>query len=231
MELSYHAGIFADFYDSVDVTANSEGKWKYNYDLIGGIDAYLYWTSAQGDTVEIYGTTAQVYVTVGKSILSGSINPGLTATVGLRDGSDVLIGVASGIGDEYGYFSTAFRNGSAHAVALQSGDRVVGRTMASDLDWIVPEIEASADVASNMVTGACQDAGALSDLAIVSLRRTGHTRGLAFVTPEPDGSFEFDFDDPPGGFADPANVKHGDRLIVECMLDTGDWVIQSFDVP
>jgi hypothetical protein len=61
--------------------------------------------------------------------------------------------------------------------------------------------------------------------------RLGQTRGFSFAYPEPDGSFVVDFGQPPAFFYNPADIRHGDKILVRCMLDTGDWVRQFFPVP
>ena len=74
-------------------------------------------------------------------------------------------------------------------------------------------------------------------MGFVELYRTGQQRGFAIVSPGDFDEFEFDFTDPMasdyvGGLsAGPANVKHGDSLRIECILETGDSVLLRTVVP
>ena len=233
MELSFHAGIFADYYESAEVAANAEGRWLYelDYDLLAGIDAYLWWTSAQGDTVETQAQAAQVTVTIGRSRVFGAVREGPSAAIGLRDATNSLKGVASASGDDYGGFDSRFENGSNAPVTVAAGDRVIAKQMASDLDWIVPDIEGVADVPNDLVSGRCHDAGMYTDVIIVEVIRGGQRRGYAFADADSNGAFVADFGQPPDFFYAPANIRHGDKILVRCMLETGDWAQRFFAVP
>ncbi len=87
---------------------------------------------------------------------------------------------------------------------------------------IVPEIEATASAATNIVSGRCFDTGRSDRLVFLHLFRSGHERGWALEGTEEDGSFAIDM--LADGFRDSVNVKVGDRILVMCMQTGGDWV-------
>ena len=107
-------------------------------------------------------------------------------------------------------------------MSVSAGDRLTAN-IASDADWIVPEVEGEANPSNDTVSGRCFDTGTSLGVARVLLFRAGHRRGDAWPNVEADGSFAFDFTD--GGFyVDPAVIKSGDRLEIMCMQTGGDWV-------
>jgi hypothetical protein len=234
LTLFWHS-LFSDFYQSEDLTASAEGRWQFNNDgddVFGGTDAYLHWFGPLGDTVTAHDTAPEIHVTVDSAEFTGYVRPGLEIRLELRDNStDAVEGIGTAVGGQYGEVRGHFRDLAGHKVTVSVGDRVVAEALADDLDWIVPDSEATANVATDVVNGTCHDAGNPSDLAVVRVRRTGQVRGLAIVYVDPAGEFEADFGGSPNPGRKPANIKHGDKLIVECMLGTGDWVHQTFLVP
>jgi hypothetical protein len=46
-----------------------------------------------------------------------------------------------------------------------------------------------------------------------------------------DGNFEVDFDEEETIGYDPANIRHGDRLVVNCGTKHGDFIQKSILVP
>jgi hypothetical protein len=225
---------FSDYYAHDDLVANSEGKWVLNdgYDVPGGTDSYLDWHGPNGDIVTVHSGSPEIDVIVGRSQFTGFATPGIEFKVTLRDGlTDAIKGASTSVADEYGGVSGQFTNANGHPVTVAVGDHIVGRKLATDLDWIVPDASAVASVPDDTVNGSCADAGNLSQTAVVSVRRTGQTRGWTIADVESNGDWFVDFGRHGGFLYNPANIKHGDRIVVECWLDTGDKVTQSFLVP
>lgn len=233
MKLIFHAGIFADFYQQVDLTSNSMGRWQYADPIVGGIDAYVEWYGPNGDVVGAHDAAPTIGVRVGSSTFTGTANPGQSIRLVLRDGiSNERMAVGTAVADENGDFTGTFRNDAGDPFLLGNLDRVVGLSVASDLDWVVPVIQATADVAVDTVSGTCQDSGYLSDIVTVDIRRSGNVVGYSmFNNVDGFGEFEIDFSEPETLGFDPANIRHGDRIVVRCMLDMGDWVQKTFIVP
>jgi hypothetical protein len=235
--LTLHShSLFSDFYESTDLNANAQGRWQFDNDgndVPGGTDAYLDWFGPLGDTVTAHDTAPEIHVTVGRAEFTGFVRPGLEIRLELRDNStDAVKAIGNAVGGEFGEVRGQFRDLAGHKVPVSVGDRVVAHALADDLDWNVPAIEATANVATDVVNGACRDAGNPGGLAIVEVNRAGGRRvGFSIVGVDPSGEFEVDFGGSPNPFHNPANIKHGDKLTVKCMLGTGDWVHQTFLVP
>lgn len=225
---------FSDYYQRNEVTSNAQGRWQYDdgNDVLGGTDAYLDWLGPLGDTVTAHGVGPQIDVTVGSSTFTGFVNPGLEIRLVLRDNTtDEIKAIGNAVAGEYGFVSGDFRDVAGRRVLVSVGDRVVSRKLADDLNWNVVYAEATADVPTDVVEGTCYDFGNPSQTAVVKVHRTGHIRGFSIVTLDHNGHFEVDFGGSANPFHNPANIKHGDKLIVECMLGTGDWVRHAFRVP
>ena len=147
---------FSDFYSSEDVVANSDGRWVLDEDndVHGGTNSYLDWHSPKGDIVTVHSGSPEIDVIVGRSDFAGFATPGSTFKVTLRDGlTDAIKGTSTSVADEYGSVSGQFRGPNGHAVAVAVGDRVVGRKLATDLDWIVSDASAIGDVPSDNGVG------------------------------------------------------------------------------
>jgi hypothetical protein len=73
--------------------------------------------------------------------------------------------------------------------------------------------------------GSCGDTGRSLGYANISLYRTGHLRGYAgFQGDGNNGVFDFNFRDL-GPFDNEANVKPGDRLVIDCVQSGHDGVL------
>ena len=229
LEIFY--GPLADSGYHVDVTADSNGHWAYNddEDIDGNVVAYMRWTSAKGDQLSLFGVAPQILITIGDSDFTAQLPDGLQTKIVLRDGStDAKKGKATT--KHGGYIHTAFRNSAGYRVAVAAGDHIVGTGVAADLDWYVPDSYASANVATDRVTGYCEDRGMLSGSAIIRVFRTDKLRGTKWIGVNADGTFSTRFSGRAYPGFNPANIKHGDRIEVSCELLTGDYVAQSFMV-
>jgi hypothetical protein len=231
--LGYHAGIFADFWEDVDVTADGAGRWSYSGEegdaiATGGIEAEITWTTAKGDHLTARTITPYVRVTIGRSFVSGGNQALGTAVVNLRDPlTDQLRGRATTISDEYGSFTGSFVDSAGDPVKARVGDRVVS-PLADSIDWHVPNIEGSASPATDIVEGRCYSSDITPYFAIVEVFRTGQQRGWAYVGLDELGAFEIDFWRKPAFFFDPANIKHGDRIVINCYYDsTTDEIVDD----
>jgi hypothetical protein len=229
VKIEYPQGIWADVGEVRGVRVGQDGQWTYNphRDLIGGHPASVWWTSLNDDLIYAFGEAASLQVNIGRAGFEGWSDPFADVNVVLDGATDAEGDATTG---PTGYFSGKFRDAQGDRQQVAAGDHISSPSLASDADWIVPEIELTADTLTDEVVGSCENTGTLSETAIVDLYRSGHRRGWVLLFTE-DGTFEFDFAKAGSFLADPANVKHGDRLVVSCMLSTGDWVSQTFMVP
>ena len=234
--LYYRPGLIATYYEEAEITAAADGTWSYDpgEDLIGGIAAEITWTNAKGDWMSAVGTAPYISVTLGRSRFTGGTSPSKNVNVALRDPVTAVVkGRGSAVGGDYGQFAGEFAGANGTLVKVAAGDRLVSG-IASDANWIVPNIEGSANVANDHAQGRCVDAGMSYYFASVTVYRYGSERGFSFASPDEDGAFEVDFSQPDNGYPvpySPANIRHGDKIVVRCWLSTGDIVGHSFLVP
>ena len=154
-----------------------------------------------------------------------------SAVVKLRDpATDSLRGRAVVKFDEYGTGDGQFLDSTGAPVTARVGDRVVSNVVAG-LDWHVPNVTGSADVDNDLVIGKCYATEISPMLAVVRTYRAGKARGYVFVTTDQSGTFTADFTGRPTPGRQPANIKHGDQVTIECYYETGDIVAMEFLVP
>jgi hypothetical protein len=219
------------------VTTDSAGRWSrvVKSSLMGkGGLAEIDWSTPEGDYFTAYMNTPYVQLTLGKSQFAAGGRALTDGVVRLRDPADSsLRGRATVSLDHYGGGTGQFLDGNGNPVAVRAGDRMVSN-LASNLDWLVPDVTGSADVAHDLVNGACSSTEISPTDALVRVIRTRRVRGYVWVGPfaDSDGNFVADFGEPPSPFYNsPANIKHGDRVTIDCYYDTGDIVSMAFRVP
>jgi len=209
------------------VVASSEGKWSklIPWDIIGGEGFAIRWKSTGGDFVYAAGIAPYVTVTLGQSRFSGATFVGQTANVALKDATtNEVLATASPTGaPPVGRFTARFKDENGNRVPVAAGYELI-TNVAPDADMIVPDIEATASAATNIVNGRCFDTGRSERTLFLQLFRAGDRAGWVLEDTDEDGSFSIDFFEDGVGFRDPANVKVGDRLLVMCMQTEGDWV-------
>jgi len=207
------------------VIASSEGKWSkiVPWDVIGGSMFFVRWKSGSGDIVYAMAITPYVTVTLGQARFSGATGAGRTANLTLADATTHAVKASASVvgGPSGGTFSGKFRNMVGNGVAVSPGDEL-SADIAPDADMIVPDIDATASAASNIVSGRCFDTGRSDRLVFLHLFRGGEERGWSLEGTEADGTFAIDMS--ADGFRNPVNVKVGDRILVQCMQTGGDWV-------
>lgn len=207
------------------VVASSEGKWSklVPWDVIGGERFAIRWRSAGGDFVYAGGMAPYVTVTLGKSRFSGATQTDQVALVALEDATthEVLAADNPAGVPPFGEFDGRFRNQHGDPVPVMAGYQLI-TDIAPDADLIIPDVEATASAATNIVSGKCFDTGRSERTVFLHLFRSGHERGWVLEDTDEEGNFTIDFME--DGFRDPANVKVGDRILVMCMQTEGDWV-------
>lgn len=208
----------------------SDGTWSFhtNYlQIYGGSYAGLSWKSPKGDQVRTDSNAPRVVVTLSKAGFSGYAVPNQDVEVVLEDGVDALGSATAGIN---GAFAGTFRDGDNHLRPAAAGDHLMAPSLASDADWIIPEMEGTADPATDIIEGKCQVTATFGGIG-VEVYRTGHQRGYSSVEWQPDGSFSVDMQEVGDFYADPANIKHGDQIVINCGQISGDRARLKFIVP
>jgi hypothetical protein len=174
----------------------------------------LRWKNDLGDFVWVGAVGPYVDVTIGSPIVRGATRANATATVVLRRaGSNNVAGTAVATGDAAeGKFQATFRNANGNKVKVRVGDRITS-DVSPDEDWIVPNVMANANAATDEVTGTCP---ADSFFAEALVMRNGFPDG-SHTWPEEDGSFTLDLSS--------VNVQSTETVRVRCYeYHPGDWV-------
>jgi hypothetical protein len=220
--------LFGDYEKCHGVRVGQDGQWAFDpgRDIRGGIWARVAWTSPNNDFLGASAQAPFVAVTLGKPAFFGVGSPRANVAIYLGD-SYGAIGHATG--DQWGGFGGKFHAEHGQLVSVAVGDHLTA-SIASDADWIVPDVDGSANKTTDVVTGKCWDTGTSGQFVEVIIMRSGHDRGHAWQGTEPDGTFTLDFQDPPG-FSSPANIRSNDHITVACWQATGDKVQLKFRVP
>lgn len=220
-----------DVLTSKSIRVASDGTWtfvpKFDIHQLGSAD--LRWTSVNGDRIDVATLAPFIGVTIGKSTIQGVAYP-------LADVEAAANGGAAAAVEATADFSGAFKgnliaNGTKYGV--EPGDHISAPAVATDADWIVPNITAQADAATDTVQGMCEDTGtAGSKVRVWVIRTGGHVRGEGFWDLESDGSFVADFGQGIPPFGDmTVNIKSHDTVRVDCIQSTGDWARLTLRVP
>ncbi|MGZ8778251.1 MAG: hypothetical protein ACXWZ5_20660 [Mycobacterium sp.] len=223
-----------DWVDRYSVRVGQDGQWTFEPpvgDLCGSFDdyyAWAQWRSPNNDQLAVTGWEPRLGVTLGTANFSGQADAFADIEVSL-DGVRDANGTATADGD--GQFAGKLRDSSGRLVAVSPGDHVSAPAVAPNADWIVPEIEGTADKATEIVAGRCHDTGtAAGYVRVWVIRPGGGVRGMDNWGTEADGSFQADFTDFGffGSFS--ANIKAGDRIKIDCFQTTDDWARLTFVV-
>lgn len=224
-----HGGCCADFEQHADLVADSNGAWSFSEGY--PTDRYngrIEWTGANGDFVQADDSAAAVEIILGKSTVNGDGDAHESFRVVLRDGqTNARKAVARGVANQYGSFSSVFRDDNGQPVNVNPGDRIDGRSLASDMKFLVKDIEASVDVAADTVDGRCLNSSVFIRLVVL---RNGNAVGIANFEPDEDGTFSVWMGDDETLGYDPANIHRGDKVRVTCILVKGDSSTKNFVV-
>jgi hypothetical protein len=240
VHLTYPAGLFADYVLSKTVTARADGTWRYKpsgFDIMGGLYASIGWTSAKKDSIAVDGVAPSLTATLGSSVVTGVSKPKATVKATLFNATTMAVrATAKGVANRSGGFSVRFLDSAGDKVAVKAGNRLRATSVAADADWIVPGAQVAADVAGDIVTGRCRDAGTSARSYWVRVSAPGDSwRGEAIGSVDAKGYFEIDFADPTmsegGIFYEPADIRSGDTIELRCLQATGDWVRLTHTVP
>ena len=97
------------------------------------------------------------------------------------------------------------------------GDRIES-DFAADMDWIVGDIEATAHVDTQEVTGRCFEPGGLFKVGVY--RNGLYVTGSHWWTDDEGPTFTFE--------SEWVTFESGDDLLIWCPTGTGDWVRKWF---
>jgi hypothetical protein len=213
--------------DGVRVGPNGYWSAGVKFDIRAGETYHATWRSDDDDRFIAFAQAPIVNVEIGTAKVTGALAPGKTRTIFLYDAAMTRKGKAVVTGDlegttSDGSFSGIFRDSHGNPVTVAPGDTVDATRVSSDATFIVPVITATATASNDRVTGACEQTASSAGYAHVYLYRTGKLRGVAHYAGDGEGGvFSFNFRRL-GPFDNEANVKPGDRLVIDCIQTGGD---------
>ena len=139
--------------DARRVTADENGRFRLDlhkhYEIGGGDGVGGEWTSPQGDTVTFGADAPYVTVTLGKSDFYGEARMYSTATTTLTDVSHAFLASATSTIRFGQGFKATFRDADGKRHAVAPGDQLRSN-VAADAAFIVPDIDISADAATDL---------------------------------------------------------------------------------
>ncbi len=237
IRLAFPLGLYADYEVDRRVPVGSDGTWRYRepgFDIMGGQYAYMRWKSARNDLLTVDAIAPLIRLTLADSRFTGAQHPGVSFQARLLDGSSgEVLGTGKATATIDGVFAGRFRDSAGELVPVSAGMRVKALQLATDANWIVPNITGSANADSDVVKGRCFDAGT-SDRWYEArvFAPDGDTRALSAGSTSSNGSFEVDFGDESNGmFYSPGDVRSGDRLVIGCLQRSGDFAQREIIVP
>jgi hypothetical protein len=220
-------GRFADFERCHGVRAAQDGTWSYkDSGDLDGFQVDVRWISPNDDSLQISAYAPFVAPMLGTPKFSGSTGvPRGIAHAELNSGAKAA-GFA--VGDQYGNFSGTFLH-EGNPVNVAVGD-VVSSDVASNAQFVMPNVEGSADRHNETVSGRCFDSGTSAHFVDVTITHSGRVRGFGTENVEPDDTFTIDFKHTPpfGGYH---NIRPDDRITVACGQTTSDYAQLKFRVP
>ena len=209
--------------DTWKVRVSSQGKWSFRpgWDVGGNDTMVVQWKSPAGDKVFTIANTAYAVVRIGSPRFTGATRNGTVANFVLKRGPalDVKAMAHPMSSPLNGDFVGKFRNAQGNTVKVRAGDLITS-DISSAIDWIVPDVVATADSSSGHITGHCPSDG--WGVGVTVYRDGENIAGdSALFTDE--GNFDFDF-------SDGSNLpfQAGDRVLVGCQINDADWVEKFF---
>ena len=226
---------------SVEVIAGPDGAWSYHRDgtdINGSVYGSARWTNGTGDLVTFHAFTPQIFLTLQDSTFHVFGHPGTTATITLTRSTTGGQRVAT-LHETFGLSGEIwdhFADQHGKRMKVKPGDHLSAPQIESDMDWVVADISATTNAATNVVSGQCLDADTRNGFADVQILNHNETlKGYSgTIVLDSDGRFTVDFDDPGASTGDPdarpTDIQTGDFALVNCEETTGDYVSGQFRV-
>jgi hypothetical protein len=214
---------WGDSYDVIDHVTATGGSYSHDFDadgvnIRGGASVVVRWTNGS-DTVRLGRFQIAPYITfqLGHSDVAGASAANGHVHVSLTSGS-TRVAAADGTGS-YGdttFFAT-FADGDGEPYVVKGGEMLRAPALGAVSSWRIPQIDATADLAHEFVSGTCFANGRVIALA---QNPNGFDYGLGFGNAAANGHFSIDL-------SDQLNIRKGYRVVALCYSDEGDEVVQE----
>jgi hypothetical protein len=207
------------------VRVSNEGKWSLRpgWDVGAGETIAAQWKSAAGDFVRAIATPPILTVRIGSPRVVGETRSGSALTVVLKRGPALDVRATANLHSSPfdGAFAGPLKNQAGSKVNVRPGD-LISSDISADLQWVVPDIQATSDSQTGNVDGRCDyddPLGPQQGDFEVRVFRNGE-----FI----DRSSIVDSMDEEGFFNVVLDFQLGDQLVVRCGMSTGDWAEKMF---
>lgn len=234
-------------YSSADEVVATDGTYSHDFsgdiDILGCVYVSLSWQDSANDQVNRQTSSSCLGFRVGRLSSSygddqvwGRVRSLAAVEIDLADSGDTPKAVAYGVGSyPNGYFSTEFGDDDGEPVVVLPGDKISAPTIASDAHFTVPNITASTNLTTDVVSGTCIPNG-YYELNVYGpqqgIRAAAQRRALLRARPaDTDGgrsSYKSGYANGSGHFSkdltSDMNLRAGDIVNLGCRLVTGDWV-------
>lgn len=217
--------------DRAQATAVSddEGRFSHTFDDhdVQYNDTVQLLVAPDGHSVTGYVDVPGLVLDMDGWLVSGTVAPNKALVVTARRGADVLV-EARARSDDAGAFAAPLRDPAGKPYALAAGDRIDVREDAGggeSVAMVVPELEISADSATDTIAGRATPGGALVLIVLRQvLDQTGFGVGQAWPVIEPDGSWS--------AVPIPSHdVRPGTTIFAQYRLAAGHMAVRSHVVP
>jgi hypothetical protein len=227
VEVDTYGGGFS-IVDHQTIAGSTAGNGSYTTNFSGTIDIlgwdaiFAWWNDSRGDQYVRYAPAPAMRVWLGRPYVSVVGNPNSQIQVDLADSSATPRATTTGRLDFWGFFGSEFLDADGGSVKPAIGDLVHG-DFASDADWSIPDIHATANVSTNVVAGHClAGLGFLVRVNAPDGSKTASRTGTA----NGSGNFTANF-----GTSPSLDIKSGYKVYLYCARSTGDIIARLSTIP
>jgi hypothetical protein len=215
--------LWGDSYDVISNVTAAGGSYAHDFDsdgvdIRGGASVAIRWSNA-GDTVHVgrFQIAPYVSLNIGRHDMYGASSANGPVKVTLKNGS-TTVATANGVGS-YGdtSFVADWADADGEPYTLKGGEMLSAPALGGHTSWRVPQINPSANLAADTVSGTCFANGRVLALA---QDPSGIGYGLDKGQAGSDGKFTINL-------SSQVNIKKGFRLAVLCYSIDGDEVVQE----
>jgi hypothetical protein len=208
------------------IRVSDEGKWSMRpgWDVRGGETMIAQLKTEAGDFVRAIANPPILTVRIGSPRVVGETRSGAALNVVLKRGSSLDVRATANLhASPYdGAFAGPLKNQAGNKVNVRPGD-LISSDISADLQWVVPNINATGDSSTGHVTGRCHyddpSGPQFGALRVLVLHNGEVIDGSSIVDSMDENGF-FDIDE--------LVFEPGDQVLVRCGMATSDWAEKMF---
>ena len=217
--------LWGEAYDEVRSVIATDGTFAYDFDdagvnIRGGASVVVRWRNGS-DTIQVgrFQYAPFISLALGGSEVVGSSGPNRHIRITLSEPVGTRVAVANGVGSYADtVFFSEFATTDGEPYRVNGGEWLNAPALGAQSSWRIPQINGSANLTTETVTGKCFDNGRY--LTLVE-DPNGFESGFTFGEAAGDGTFTADL-------ADQVNIRRGFRVAILCYSPEGDEIVQEF---